>query len=411
MRIFLFTLILLLATASLTAQVFSGCSSCSAGCPSMCSGHSGGGDHNHDDNTPTPEQLRLRQVVKLDNDGADQIRAGNYNAAVQLLHQALSLDNHRGMAYYNLAIALNRLGDFNGALNAVQLAIKYHKNGQVNLADARAELAYARQMIAKQQRESAMQQSVEVSEPTFTTPALTTTINIPGPLRHAYKLHAVQSAGMGNFSIYAPDGRKLDAAELTSAEIGDGARVVTGSNTTVTLTFPDDTTFTISENSEVTLDTFEYDASQANTIENLQATLTRGIFRWVTGQVMKHNHHPQMRVVCPQSDCIDAIGIRGTDLEASIEGLNVVLVLISGEIDVQVPARAGVAASEQTNCTAKGPFTDLPGYDGKPQLILFLTAPGSIKLDNQEMNYICGATDQFTPHTSEPGSLQELKKW
>ncbi len=211
---------------------------------------------------------------------------------------------------------------------------------------------------------------------------------------------------MGNFSIYAPDGRKLDATELTSAEIGDGARVVTGSNTTVTLTFPDDTTFTISENSGVTLDTFAYDASQANTIENLQATLTRGIFRWVTGQAMRHNNHPQMRVVCPQSDCIDAIGIRGTDLEASIDGPNVVLVLISGEIDVTVPARAGVAASGQTNCTAKGPFTDLPGYDGKPQLILFLTAPASIKLDNQEKNYTCGTTDQFTPHTSEPESLQ-----
>jgi hypothetical protein len=408
MRIFLFTLILLQSTASLTAQVFSGCSSCSPGCPSMCSGHSSGGDHDHD-NSPTPEQLRLRQVVKLDNDAADQIRAGNYYAAVQLLRQALSLDNHRGMAYYNLAIALNRLGDFNGALNAVQLAIKYHKNGQVNLADARAELAYARQMIARQQSQSARQQSVEVSDPTFTAPTRTTAINIPGPLRHAYKLNAVQSTGAGNFSIYAPDGRKLDAAELTSAEIGDGARVVTGSNTSVTLTFPDDTTFTISENSEVTLDTFAYDTSQTDTIETLRATLTRGIFRWVTGQIMQHNNR-QMRVVCPQSDCIDAIGIRGTDLEASIDGSNVVLVLISGEIDVTVPARAGVAASEQTNCTAKGPFTDLPGYDGKPQLILFLTAPASIKLDNQQMNYTCGATDQFTPHTSEPESLQELKQ-
>jgi Tetratricopeptide repeat/FecR protein len=377
----------------------------------MCSDHSGGGDHHHDDNTPTPAQLRLRQVVKLDNDAADQIRAGNYTAAVQLLRQALSLDNHRGMAYYNLAIALDGLGDFKGALDAVQLAIKYHKNGQVNLADARAELARAREKIALQHRESAEQQSVVVSEPTVTVPAFTTTTIIPGPLRHAYKLNAVHSDGMGNFSIYAPDGRKLDAAELTSAEIGDGARVVTGSNTSVTLTFPDDTTFTISENSEVTLDTFEYDVSQANTVENLQATLMIGIFRWVTGHVMQHNHNPQLRVVCPQSNCIDNVGIRGTDLEASIDGPDVVLVLISGEIDVQVPARAGVAADEQTNCTAKGPFTDLPGYGGKPQLILFLTAPGSIKLDNQAMNYTCGTTDQFTPHTSEPESLQELQKW
>jgi len=409
MRIFLFTFILLHTAASLTAQVFSSCSSCSPGCPSMCSGRTNGGDHDHN-NSPTPEQLRLRQVVKLDNEAADQIRAGNYSAAVQLLRQALSLDNHRGMAYYNLAIALNRLGDYNGALNAAQLAIKYHKNGEVNLADAQVELAYARQMIARQQSESARQQSVEVSDPTFTAPARTTTTYIPGPLRNAYKLNAVHSTGAGNFSIYAPNGRKLDTTEFTSTEIGDGARVVTGSNTSVTLTFPDDTTFTISENSEITLDTFAYDANQDNTIEIIQATLTRGIFRWVTGKVMQHTLR-QMRVECPQSDCIDAIGIRGTDLEASIDGPNVVLVLISGEIDVTVPARAGIAAGEQTNCSAKGPFTDLPGYDGKPLLILFLTAPASIKLDNQDKNYTCGTTDQFTPHTNEPESLQELKRW
>jgi tetratricopeptide (TPR) repeat protein len=83
-NIVLFAL-LFFATIPESAQVFSGCSSCSPGCPSACP-HRGGIDHDGpNNNKPTPpsaKQLRERAFVQAYNEGNAAYRAGNYDGAL-----------------------------------------------------------------------------------------------------------------------------------------------------------------------------------------------------------------------------------------------------------------------------------------------------------------------------------------
>ena len=60
------------------------------------------------------------------------------------------------------------------------------------------------------------------------------------------------------------------------------------------------------------------------------ATMTKGVFRWVTGKTAQHDP-AQMKVTLP----VIAVGIRGTDFEATVEpGGNGSVVLNFGKLEI-----------------------------------------------------------------------------
>jgi hypothetical protein len=75
---------------------------------------------------------------------------------------------------------------------------------------------------------------------------------------------------------------------------------------------PDDTTFTIGPNSDIVIDSFVYDPD--NTPKKVIASMSKGVFRWVTGKTKPLKDPPEMKVKLP----VMAVGIRGTDFEATV---------------------------------------------------------------------------------------------
>jgi hypothetical protein len=74
---------------------------------------------------------------------------------------------------------------------------------------------------------------------------------------------------------------------------------------------PDDTTFTVGPNSDMVIDKFVYDPD--NTPRTIMASMSKGVFRWVTGRVAQKDP-AQMKVKIP----VGTIGIRGTDFETTV---------------------------------------------------------------------------------------------
>ena len=101
----------------------------------------------------------------------------------------------------------------------------------------------------------------------------------------------------GEFYVLTSDGRKLMGQNAALVPIDTGAKIVTGPNSRVQLTLPDDTIFTVGSNADCQLDDFVYDP--ASRIGRLTATLTKGLFRFVTGKIAGE-HSEDMKVIVPQ---------------------------------------------------------------------------------------------------------------
>jgi hypothetical protein len=95
------------------------------------------------------------------------------------------------------------------------------------------------------------------------------------------------------------------------------------------MTLPDNTTFTVGPNSDLVIDKFVYDPDKSP--EKIMATMTKGVFRWVTGNKAVYKEPGQMKVNLP----VVAVGIRGTDFEATVapEGSGSV-VLNFGQLEI-----------------------------------------------------------------------------
>jgi len=121
-----------------------------------------------------------------------------------------------------------------------------------------------------------------------------------------------QVESRGEFYVLTKDGRKLAGKDANQIPLEEGTKVITGNSGHVRMKLPDDTTFTIGPNSDIVIDSFVYDTD--NTPKKVVANMTKGVFRWVTGKT-KALQDTEMKVKLP----IMAVGIRGTDFEASVK--------------------------------------------------------------------------------------------
>jgi len=121
-----------------------------------------------------------------------------------------------------------------------------------------------------------------------------------------------------------PDGKRTPVRAGEPAIFGN--RIITGSNGRVQLLLLDNTVFTFGANSDMEIDEFVYDPSDA-AMNKLIAKATKGVFRAVTGKVAR-NDPTKMRVTMP----VGTIGFRGTEVECKIElDGSVYLKTLSGE--------------------------------------------------------------------------------
>jgi len=120
----------------------------------------------------------------------------------------------------------------------------------------------------------------------------------------------------GEFYFLTKDGRKVTGEEASKVSLEEGTKVVTGSDGHIKMTLPDNTTFTVGPNSDLVIDKFVYDPDKSP--EKIMATMTKGVFRWVTGKAYGdaavYKDPAQMKVNLP----VVAVGIRGTDFEATV---------------------------------------------------------------------------------------------
>lgn len=119
-----------------------------------------------------------------------------------------------------------------------------------------------------------------------------------------------QVESRGEFYVLTTDGRKLTGNDANHIPLEKGTKVITGSSGHIRMKLPDETTFTIGPNSDIVIDEFVYDPD--STPKTIVASVSKGVFRWVTGNVKPD---PQkMKVKLP----VYTISIRGTDFEATV---------------------------------------------------------------------------------------------
>ena len=146
-----------------------------------------------------------------------------------------------------------------------------------------------------------------------------------------FKAKVALAAIRGEFCLERSDGSKLTNKDYqlgTPAQIDTGTRITTGEGARVQFLLPDETVFTVGANSDVVLDEFVYDPDLSP--RKILLSVTKGIFRWVTGKVV-HKDPALMKVKLP----VGTIGIRGTDFEVTLspDGSGSI-VLHSGQLEI-----------------------------------------------------------------------------
>lgn len=124
---------------------------------------------------------------------------------------------------------------------------------------------------------------------------------------------AVQIGGAaevkGEVYWLTPSGSKVPIT--TGKPIFLNQRVVTGPNGGLRVLLQDETVFTLGPSSDMVLDEFVYDPSTS--AGKITATITKGIFRFVTGKIQERQPY-NIKV----NTAVDCLCFRGTDFEASI---------------------------------------------------------------------------------------------
>ena len=153
----------------------------------------------------------------------------------------------------------------------------------------------------------------------------------------------------GEAVIIRPDGRQLPATGSTHAFLADGDRIVTGPDGHIRLILPDQTTCTVGPNSDLGVDKFLFDPNPT-----IWVTLTKGLLRWVTGNVKPDPG--KMKVTLPAG----YTGIRGTDFEATVDlsgGGRIVLAVGELEITEKKTGRTfRLTAGQSVAFTSDGTF-------------------------------------------------------
>lgn len=111
-------------------------------------------------------------------------------------------------------------------------------------------------------------------------------------------------------------------------------KVVTGEKARTQFKLNDGTIFTLGESTELLVDTYLF---QANDSDTAVFTLTKGVFRAVTGEITK-NKDPKFTIITPMG----AIGIRGTDFWGGyLDKDNIDVILLDGEHEIVIENQYG----------------------------------------------------------------------
>lgn len=153
----------------------------------------------------------------------------------------------------------------------------------------------------------------------------------------------------------------VNVASGTPIFLGDA--VTTGPGGRLQIMLLDETVFTIGPDAAMKIDRFVYDpASGAGTVN---ASIAKGAFRFVSGQVAKRNPS-DMEVRVPTG----TIGIRGTSVAGLADGARATIVLLGPGAETDTGERAGrilvTAANATVEVSRPGFAVDLAGVNVPP---------------------------------------------
>jgi hypothetical protein len=135
------------------------------------------------------------------------------------------------------------------------------------------------------------------------------TTYVPLPLIEGKSWTAKNVISSGQFTVITKDGHEWHSPEvnMTTVNLLD-ARIKTGKGSVVRFVLPDDTTFVVGPESDMTFDTFVYDPNESNS--NMAISMAKGFFRFVTGRIARRD--PASKNV---KLAVGNLGIRGSDVE------------------------------------------------------------------------------------------------
>jgi FecR protein len=153
----------------------------------------------------------------------------------------------------------------------------------------------------------------------------------------------------------------VDVASGTPILLGDS--VTTGPGGRLQIMLLDETVFTIGPDAAMKIDRFVYDpATGAGTVN---ASIAKGAFRFVTGQVAKRNPS-DMEVRLPTG----LIGVRGTSVAGLVDGARATIVLLGPGAETDTGERVGrilvTAANTTVEVSRPGFAVDLAGVNVPP---------------------------------------------
>jgi hypothetical protein len=153
----------------------------------------------------------------------------------------------------------------------------------------------------------------------------------------------------------------VDVASGTPIFLGDA--VTTGPGGRLQIMLRDETVFTIGPDAAMKIDKFVYDP--ASGVGTVNASIAKGAFRFVSGQVAKRNPS-DMEVRVPTG----TIGIRGTSVAGVVDGARATIVLLGPGAETDTGERVGrilvTAANTTVEVSRPGFAVDLAGLNVPP---------------------------------------------
>lgn len=134
------------------------------------------------------------------------------------------------------------------------------------------------------------------------------TTYVPLPYIEGKTWTAKNVISSGRFTVITKDGHEWHSREvnMTTVNLLD-ARIKTGKGSVVRFVLPDDTTFVVGPESDITFDKFVYNPNES--YSEMTIGIVKGLFRFVTGKLVDRDQNK--KVILAVGD----VGIRGCDVE------------------------------------------------------------------------------------------------
>ena len=266
------------------------------------------------------EYKNFYKSVDLADKANSSMEKDNLAKALKLVDEALALRSESGYVKYQDHWAyceglrgdiLKRMGHYLEAVNVYNTAV---------LEDVSPKNQDEYGNWLRTNRENARSSIDEIFVPT-------PVAAIPGAWRPA----KIQMIGGNDVTITSSDGSVWHAGDFSNINFKD-ARIQTGLGTKVKLSLPDGTTFSLSPASDIKMDDFVYDPSTSVLKGAIQQI--KGTFRFISEKL--DDHSMTIRNTCGSPEMNAAlqfcsyIGIRGTEIEVTVDEAGTVGYLLSG---------------------------------------------------------------------------------